>query len=169
MIYNNNKKFNIRKNTTYVKSDAKAQPGDITSKIASGEKRGRRGAGSIGTSKARGAPPGPAPPREARRHNRMQGYSRRYGLGEGPALHGRLVLHVLDLLLECVLVHGCEDTGLHGAGPPRDGRGPAGGRGAPAPANDADSFRRDTMVSYTSFGRMCSRFVQYYIYSKLPG
>lgn len=39
---------------------------------------------------------------------------RRDTLGQGPPFHGRLVLHVLDLLLQCVLVHGGEYTGIHG-------------------------------------------------------
>lgn len=39
---------------------------------------------------------------------------RRDALGKGPPFHGRLVLHVLDLLLQCVLVHGGEYTGIHG-------------------------------------------------------
>jgi len=33
---------------------------------------------------------------------------------QGPPFHGRLVLHILDLLLQCVLVHGGEYTGIHG-------------------------------------------------------
>lgn len=39
---------------------------------------------------------------------------RRDALRQGPPFHGRLVLHVLDLLLQCVLVHGGEYTGIHG-------------------------------------------------------
>lgn len=39
---------------------------------------------------------------------------RRDALGKRPPFHGRLVLHVLDLLLQCVLVHGGEYTGIHG-------------------------------------------------------
>lgn len=37
----------------------------------------------------------------------------RDALRQGPPFHGRLVLHVLDLLLQCVLVHGGEYTGIH--------------------------------------------------------
>lgn len=45
---------------------------------------------------------------------------RRDALRQGPPFHGGLVLHVLDLLLQCVLVHGGEYTGIHGntAAPP---------------------------------------------------
>jgi len=39
---------------------------------------------------------------------------RRDALRQRPSFHGRLVLHVLDLLLQCVLVHGGEHTGIHG-------------------------------------------------------
>lgn len=39
---------------------------------------------------------------------------RRDALRQGPPFHGRLVLHILDLLLQCVLVHGGEYTGIHG-------------------------------------------------------
>lgn len=39
---------------------------------------------------------------------------RRDALRQGPPFHGRLILHVLDLLLQCVLVHGGEYTGIHG-------------------------------------------------------
>lgn len=39
---------------------------------------------------------------------------RRDALRQRPPFHGRLVLHVLDLLLQCVLVHGGEYTGIHG-------------------------------------------------------
>lgn len=54
--------------------------------------------------------------------NRMQArlrlarcwHLRRDALRQGPPFHGRLVLHVLDLLLQCVLVHGGEYTGIHG-------------------------------------------------------
>jgi len=37
---------------------------------------------------------------------------RGYAFAEGPALHGGLVLHVLDLLLESVLVHTAEYCGI---------------------------------------------------------
>lgn len=33
---------------------------------------------------------------------------------QGPPFHRRLILHVLDLLLQCILVHGGEYTGIHG-------------------------------------------------------
>lgn len=39
---------------------------------------------------------------------------RRNAFRQGPPFHGRLVLHVLDLFLQCVLVHGGEYTGIHG-------------------------------------------------------
>lgn len=39
---------------------------------------------------------------------------RRDAFRQGPPFHGRLVLHVLDLFLQCVLVHGGEYTGIHG-------------------------------------------------------
>lgn len=35
-------------------------------------------------------------------------------LRQGPPFHISLVLHVLDLLLQCVLVHVSEYTGIHG-------------------------------------------------------
>jgi hypothetical protein len=41
-------------------------------------------------------------------------YSRGDALGEGPSVHVGLVLHVLDLLPQCVLVHVGEYTGIHG-------------------------------------------------------
>jgi len=40
-------------------------------------------------------------------------YLRSYALWQEPALHCSLILHVLDLLLQCVLVHGCHYTGVH--------------------------------------------------------
>lgn len=39
---------------------------------------------------------------------------RRNAFRQGPPFHGRLVLHILDLFLQCVLVHGGEYTGIHG-------------------------------------------------------
>lgn len=39
---------------------------------------------------------------------------RRDAFRQGPPFHGRLVLHILNLFLQCVLVHGGEYTGIHG-------------------------------------------------------
>lgn len=41
-------------------------------------------------------------------------YSRRNALRQWPSFHRSLILHVLDLLPQCVLVHVCEHTGIHG-------------------------------------------------------
>lgn len=52
--------------------------------------------------------------RDAKRRPAANSHLRRDALGKRPPFHGRLVLHVLDLLLQCVLVHGGEYTGIHG-------------------------------------------------------
>lgn len=52
--------------------------------------------------------------RGAKRRPAANSHLRRDALGKRPPFHGRLVLHVLDLLLQCVLVHGGEYTGIHG-------------------------------------------------------
>lgn len=61
--------------------------------------------------------------REKKRNNRCEsGAKKKKGLTDlrddalrqGPPIHFNLVLHVLDLLLQCVLVHVGEYTGIHG-------------------------------------------------------